>query len=277
MFKKSLVVLSILTLSGCGIAPGMKMESPSETLNYQANQLKITPNFILISNELVASMAKDRPLYQYKVGPEDVLNIVVWQHPELAYPTTQMVTQQGLNTDLTPTINPTGFLVSADGGVYFPLIGSVNVAGRTVSDIRLDIAQKLSKYVRNPQVDVRVSSYRSNKVYVMGEINKPGVQPITDIPLTIADALNLTGGLNQDSADPSHIYVIRGNILHPTVYWLNAKSPEAMLLAEHFYLENHDIVFVSTADVARWNRAVSQIMPTIQSIWYTQSTIKQAN
>ncbi|MCD6048131.1 MAG: polysaccharide export outer membrane protein [Gammaproteobacteria bacterium] len=276
MFKKSFVVLSVLALSGCGIAPGMKMEAPSEKLTYQANQLKISPNFVLISNDLVSSMTKDRPLYQYKVGPEDVLNIVVWGHPELAYPVTQAVTQQGLNTDLNPTITPSGFLVGAEGSIYFPLIGSVDVSGKTISEIRVEMAQKLSKYVRNPQIDVRVSSYRSNKVYVMGEVNKPGLQPITDIPLTIADAINLTGGLSQDSADPSHIYVIRGDIMHPTVYWLNAKSPEAMLLAEHFYLQNRDIVFVSTADVARWNRAISQIMPTIQTIWYTQSTIKQA-
>src|SRR5581483_11949609 len=118
-----------------------------------------------------------------------------------------------------------------------------------------------------PQLDVRVTSFRSQKVYVMGEVRKPGLQPITDAPLSITDAINLAGGFDQNSADTSNIFIIRGDYARPDVYWLNAKSPYALLLAEHFYLLPHDVVFVSATGWSRWNRAISLVLPSIQTVW----------
>ncbi len=95
----------------------------------------------------------------------------------------------------------------------------------TAEQIRSRLAQKLTRYVRNPQVQVRVTSFRSQKIYVMGEVTKPGVQPITDVPLSITDAISLAGGVDQQTSDPGHIYVIRGSVYHPIVYWLDCQIP----------------------------------------------------
>ncbi len=273
--KRNALFLSVLALlSGCVLAPGMKMDNqPSASSSVVAQQIQ--PNFIQITPQLLASMNQESANSAgYRVGAQDVLNIVVWQHPELNYPTDMGLTQSGVNTEVNPTISPNGFLVAPDGTIFFPLVGDVHVAGMTVGQIRSEITRLLTKYVRSPQVDVRVTGFRNQKVYVMGEVLKPGLQPITDVSLSITDAINLSGGLDPLNADPAHIYVIRGSMTRPDVYWLNAKSPDALLLAENFDLQSHDIVFVSAADIARWNRGMNMILPTIQTIWFTGSIIK---
>jgi polysaccharide export outer membrane protein len=273
--KRKILFLGMLTLiSGCAIAPGMKMNNqPSSSSSISAQQIQ--PNFIEITPQLVSSIHQNTNYSPgYLIGSQDVLNIVVWQHPELNYPLDTGVTQSGQNTEMNPTMSPNGFLVAPDGTIFFPLVGRVHIAGMTVDQVRIKITQLLTKYVREPQVDVRVTGFRHQKVYVMGEVLKPGLQPITDVPLSITDAINLSGGLDPLNSDPAHIYVIRGSMTRPDVYWLDAKSPEAMLLAENFTLQSHDIIFVSAADIARWNRGMNMILPTIQTLWFTGSIIK---
>ena len=291
MFKKVSVLILSLFVSACGLAPGMKMDTPPTSSYYEQSKLKLEPRFVLITPELMASMPALKKDEYYYVAPEDVLSIMVWNHPEFGNNGTnssaasQSVSgasgQSNILTDSVGALTQMGtnagsnYLINPDGDIFFPLIGHVHVGGETVDQVRVQITSLLSRYVHNPQVDVRVATFRSHKIYVMGEVKQAGLQNITDIPISITDAITLAGGLNVDTADPGQIYVIRntGNMLKPTVYWLNAQSPNAMLLGERFRLESNDIIFVSTADVSRWNRAISQIMPTIQTVFYTQASI----
>lgn len=272
--KKLLLLSTAVALTGCALAPGMKMDNQPSVPATGVQQPQIQPHFIPITPQLIATMHNENNMMgAYRVGPQDVLNIVVWQHPELSYPQIPGVVQTGQNTETSPTISPQGFLVNQDGTIFFPLVGNVAVAGLTTNQIRQRLTSRLMKYVRSPQLDVRVTGFRNQKIYVMGEILKPGLQPITDVPMSVTDAINLAGGLDPQAADPSHIYIIRGSITSPNVYWLNAQSPDSLLLAENFILQSHDVVFVSTTDMARWNRAINLILPTIQTLWFTGSII----
>jgi polysaccharide export outer membrane protein len=87
--------------------------------------------------------------------------------------------------------------------------------------------------------------------------------------LTLAEALNETGGLEASVANPSQIFVIRGDYDAPNIYRLDAGSPDAILLATQFRLRPRDVVFVSTYRLAQWNRVMQQILPTIDAIWRT--------
>lgn len=278
MLRVIILFFLLVILSSCSIAPGMKMKPIPPSIQSTSSPNEIKPIFIPINVALVERMHRMSKYnlddaYYYHIGPHDILNIYVWGHPELSGPMGQAAAEQGTNAP--PTLAPTGYLVSSDGEIYFPLVGAVHVAGKTMEQTRMQLTSLLKKYIRKPQVDVRVMGFRSKKIYVMGEVNKPGLQPLTDSPMSITDAINLAGGMDQKTADPSHIFVIRGNYARPEVYWLNAQSPDALLLGENFRLKPQDVVFVSTANIARWNRAIDQILPTIQSLWFTYALIQQ--
>jgi len=84
--------------------------------------------------------------------------------------------------------------------------------------------------------------------------------------LTLAEALADVEGIDQASAS-GVFYVIRGRYERPTVYRLDASSADALLLAVQFPMRPADVVLVSTSELTRWNRVMSQILPTVQGLW----------
>jgi polysaccharide export outer membrane protein len=75
----------------------------------------------------------------------------------------------------------------------------VKADGMNIAALRDVLTERLSRYIQDPQLDVRVVAFRSKRVNVVGEVNKPGMLPISDIPMTVADAISLSGGLTQDA------------------------------------------------------------------------------
>lgn len=275
MFKMFVLIFSTSLLLGCSsIMPGMRnLDTHDFDKPFSHEEYCIKPTLIPITTNLL--LDQRICTYHYRVAPADVLNILVWEHPEFDFlntPTISMATNGGTQG----AAGQPGYLVNANGDIFFPLIGSIHVAGYTIDEIRVRITERLKQFVPNPQVNARVADYRGQKIYTLGELKNPGLLPITDQPLTISDALALSGGLNTDSADPQHIYIIRGNLRSPKIFWLDAKTADKMLLAEHFSLQPKDILFVSSAPATRWNRVLNQLLPTIQTIWYTQAIINNS-
>jgi polysaccharide biosynthesis/export protein len=121
------------------------------------------------------------------IGNDDVLAINVWKEP-----------------DLTKQIP-----VRSDGKISLPLIGDVQAAGRTPSQLEQDITEKLKTYISDPQVAVIVQQINSMKYNIFGEVGKPGSYPLTG-GTTIIDAIAAAGGL-RDFAKKKAIYVLRQN------------------------------------------------------------------
>lgn len=108
-----------------------------------------------------------------------------------------------------------------------------------------------------------VSTDMSNRFYVMGAINKPTTVPFPVPSPTLADALGATSGFDERRSDPSGVFVFRkGN--PDEVYTLNLKEPGAMFLAQRFPISGEDLVYVTEAPLARWNRLIMQILPFSQ-------------
>jgi polysaccharide export outer membrane protein len=101
---------------------------------------------------------------------------------------------------------------------------------------------------------------------VLGEVNSPQVMTYGTSTFTLLEALGNAGGLAQETANAEAIYVIRGaqdQTKQPaTVFYLNAKKPTAFLLARQFDLQASDVVFVGPSDITRWNRFISQLLPS---------------
>ncbi len=306
--------------------------------------IQITPKLLAVdaATEKDGQMPAELLAYHpqdYRIGASDVLYITVWDHPEL---TTPSGSQQQIDAN--------GRLVRPDGTLFYPYIGTVKVAGRTIEEVRQEIANRLSQYVESPQVDLAIMRFASQKVVLTGAFAKAGPQAITTTPLSLmeaignagvdaetadladlvlkrdgheyhlnldltsgsqndlygvylksgdqvylpyndrrkvylmgevnapraltyktrdlnlADALGSVGGLNQASSNGKAVYVIRGveNLEREKakVFQLDAQSPTAFILAQRFNLQPQDVVYVGPAGVTRWNRFISQIVPS---------------
>lgn len=140
--------------------------------------------------------------WEYRVGVGDVLNIVVFDHPDLTLPAGPQRSAE-----------ESGFLVQADGSFFYPFIGQVTARGRSVADIRAEVTERLSTFIPDPQVVIRIAAFNSQNVVVTGEVAAPSRQALTTTPLTLVEAVNAVGGL-KDTADARRITVQRGGMLY---------------------------------------------------------------
>ncbi|WP_338050959.1 MULTISPECIES: polysaccharide biosynthesis/export family protein [Ramlibacter] len=177
----------------------------------------------------------------YTIGPSDVLYIVVYDHPELLPNAGAVISQQVDPTGISPA---PGFTVGADGQVSYPFIGRVRVAGLTEIEAQDLIQQRLARFIKEPQVSVRINSYRSRRAYVDGEVRSPGSQVFTDLPMTLPEAINRAGGITP-VGDRSFITLTRAN---QTSIINLMQLQELGINPNQILLESGDLVTVRSRD-----------------------------
>lgn len=397
-------VCGLLILAGCTFRPGMSFDGnlPESLPEYVGiagpdaadtgagpdgyTVQRITPALIAAQREISLRVPaaddnttlQDRiASYHYHVGTGDVLSVVAWTDIDQ---TTQQISPviasndpsplsflQAMNAPSTPSA-PTiaGFKVDATGAIFYPYVGSVEVAGKTIAEIREQIASRAKPLLRHPQITVDIAQYNSQKYQINGVVMHPGLYPVTDVPLTVSQAIAAAGGvvllipnaiqngntiprplgdlsrvifihnnvvtlldirdrlenndmsqdrvvsagdiievpdntaeqvhiigdvnvpgnypmddgrlnlsqalgdagsLNLTTANFARIFVFRGAYSQRKVFWLDARSPDAMLLANGFALEPQDVIYVAATDTAEWNRVISQILPTVETMY----------
>ena len=160
------------------------------------------------TNQNIAHLVvRDPPPYAIDRG--DIVSITVWDHPELAGQGLAAITSP-MTEGGTAAPPPAGFVVDHEGRIQFPFAGVLILAGLTEEQARSLLTKRLARYITDPNVTLRIQSYRSKRVYIDGEVKSPGLQPINDIPMTLMEALNRAGGL-LPSADQSRIALERGD------------------------------------------------------------------
>ena len=140
--------------------------------------------------------------WDYRVGVNDILSIIVFDHPELTLPAGPQRSAE-----------ESGFRVQADGTFFYPFIGQVRAADRAPEQIRAEMSRRLAQFIPNPQIEVRVAAYNSQSVMVTGEVRKPTRLPLTTIPVTLMEAIGAAEGFTEH-ADPQRVTIQREGRLH---------------------------------------------------------------
>jgi len=157
----------------------------------------------------------------YRVGPEDVLDISVWK-------------EDALKKEV---------VVRPDGGVSFPLVGEVHAAGKTAEELRAEISERLKKMINDPVVSVSVLKVAANRIYVIGRVNRPG-EFTTGRYVDVLQALTMAGGLTPFASE-NDIKIVRKDqgkdVVLPFRY---AEVREGVNLEQNVTLRNGDVVIV---------------------------------
>ena len=170
---------------------------------------------------------------EYRVGPRDVLDVIIWGQPDLSQK----------------------YSVSGDGFIDFPLIGRLKVEDLTTTEITQRLRERLDKdYLVNPQVRVSVAEYLAKKVFILGEAEKPGPYVLTG-PLTLWEVLSQAGGPSK-LAGGQLILVRPKNKAAPgqplaagenSIQHFNIAKIQAGAVEENIPLQNGDTILIPKA------------------------------
>lgn len=249
--KTKLIILSFL-LTGCALSPGMDMSYSTDSSGsgyVELDNEEKTKVFIeSIDNNLIETLEAGNN--DYLIGRGDKLLITVWGLPEI-FPINTF------NTDLNSRT------VDEKGTVFFPYAGTLKAEGKTTRQLRNEITEQFKKYFNDPQIDVSLLQYNSKKVYVLGEVTKPQKLVLTQTPMSLSDALGMVEGLNTQTSSGAEVFIFRQSEItgKPKIYRADLSSPSAFLIANNFYLESKDIIYVNASGTTKWNRVVSQFFP----------------
>lgn len=175
-----LALVALLT-AGCTVTPQSQFSSLASAAPGPASALasvEASPNPVP-SDQKISDSSTD-----YRIGSEDLLEITIFNVPETEKGTTPRVLQER---------------VSQRGVIALPLVGAVAVAGLTVLAFEQELQERYGKYIFQPQVGVMVKEYHSQKISVIGEVQKPGVFELPG-PRTLIDLLAMAGGPNSVKA-----------------------------------------------------------------------------
>lgn len=218
----------------------------------------------------VNSMAEQLPMYDAKIMPKDLLTITVnTTDPAAAAPfnlTVQSSVNVARSTSLTQQPALQQYLVSNEGTIDFPVLGSLHVGGLTKSEAENLIREKLGAYLKEkPIVTVRMSNY---KISVLGEVNRPGMFTINNEKVNIFEALALAGDLT--------IYGKRNNVKliredaagQREIIILNLNKTD-IITCPYYYLQQNDILYVTPNKAKARNSDIGQGT----SLWFSATSI----
>ncbi|HEY7333402.1 MAG TPA: polysaccharide biosynthesis/export family protein [Bryobacteraceae bacterium] len=157
---------------------------------------------------------------EYRLGPEDVIEVFVWKEPELS---------------TTVALRP-------DGRISLPLAGEFDASGKTTAQLQNEIATQLTRYITEPVVNVMVKQINSLKISVLGEVRKPDVYRIKT-RVTVLDAIAMAGGFT-DLARPNRVVVLRNTAAGQQRIRVNINQIVEDDARAPFYLEPLDTVYV---------------------------------
>ena len=193
---------------------------------------------------------------EYKMCPGDQLDITVLGHEDIS----------------TVTASPAGkYIVRPDGKLSFPLIGEVDITGMTIAQFTQTLEQRLSEYLVNPQVTVNIAQLGTTRVYVLGEVNKPGLYELNKSH-NLLDAIGAANGFTKDAAKKKVFLVHKDHTGEPIKLNLNDILKKGDV-SQNYTLVEGDLLYLTSNGRIDFQR---DVMPFISGA-YMVSEIQNNN
>lgn len=193
----------------------VKKEKQKESLNLPLNLLNYSPD-------------------SYKVGAGDVLFIYVYGETE------RLSAALARGAAINPVFEK---IVRDDGSIFYPNAGIIDVEGKTVEEIRLVLTDALSNVLNNPQVDVSVTEFKSQKIVVSGSFSKVGTIPITSVPQTLSEVIANANPFGSAGMEPlgdlTSIKFTRDGYTYDIDYEYLARNSQ---IQNYIYLKSGDVI-----------------------------------
>lgn len=158
---------------------------------------------------------------EYKVLPGDILQISVWKEPDLQLEV----------------------LVRPDGAFSFPLAGDISARGRSVLALRDELANRLQRFISDPVVTVLVKEILGNKIYVIGQVARPGVF-VVNPQVDVMQALSMAGGATPFAALNDIIILRRSGREQRSISFRYNEVAKGRDLSQNIILQSGDVVVV---------------------------------
>ena len=180
----------------------------------------------------------------FRIQPNDLLSIVVSAYDLNAVRPFNLVSEARPGTDLSgTTVNSNtqqqGYLTAEDGTIDFPVLGRVKVAGLTRTELSELLVKRISEYVINPIVTIRIVNF---KVSILGEVARPGTYNVQGERLTILEALGLAGDMTIFGRR-DNVLVIRDNGTGKEYKYMDVREA-SILNSDYYYLQQNDVIYV---------------------------------
>ncbi|WP_295098078.1 polysaccharide biosynthesis/export family protein [Selenomonas sp.] len=242
--KKAIVcgaAIAVSLLFG-GMAPAMAAQEQPAQAEEQQNYVESDDVF------RTAGLGSGQLTGEYRLAKYDVISLNIVGFPEgLGYSTGSSSSSSSSSNDL---------LIGPDGRAAIPYIGNVKLAGLTLNEARELIQSKLSEYIRIPSMSVSVKEYGKRKVYVMGEVAKPGIQEMDIDSLNAYAAITSAGGFTKRGRS-TRVQVLR--VIDDTMYYTQLDMKNYVRrhdMTQNVFLQDGDIVYVPKSNGIRWNEDV---------------------
>ncbi len=187
---------------------------------------------------------------EFRLSSGDVIQVRFFYNPEL---------------DDTIQIRP-------DGMISMPLVGELDIHDLTITEARERLEDLYRTIVKQPSVTIQVREYAAQKVYVGGQVLRPGVIPLKS-ELTVLDAIMEAGGNKLTGSDSSVVLIRKGESGEPVRYKLSLKSKDGQPPMANISLRPFDVVLVPETRIARMDRWVDQhvrqLIPVVLTAGFT--------
>ncbi len=246
--KAFFFIFLILIFSGCSLGTSFKYNQFQSFKGVLIPELSDKP--ILIEKVSIDLIKKERnkqslnlPLNllnyspeSYKVGYGDVLFIYVYGETE------RLSAALARGAAINPIFEK---IVRDDGTIFYPNAGILDVAGKTIEEIRLLLTESLSSVLNNPQVDVSVAEFNSQKIILSGSFEKVGAVPLTTVPITLTEAIASANPFGENGQDPigdvTSIKFTRDGYTYDIDYEYLARKSQ---IQNYIYLKNGDVIHI---------------------------------